>query len=210
MYAITPNCTAEEALARLREGNNRFVANSLGLVEAVKCTHLADLVRAQKPFAVILGCSDSRVPAEVIFDCGLGELFVIRVAGNIAAESQIGSIEYAATQLGPSLVVVLGHTCCGAIGATLDALQGAQNDESLNIKAIVDLIGPAVAPLLNGAQSMDRDELIHRAVRANVRRTMQTLRSGSPVIEDLVRAGKLRIVGAEYSLADGEVDFFES
>ncbi len=206
--------TADEALQRLRDGNARFVAHALGVADVVNHTRFADLAYAQHPFAVILGCSDSRVPAELVFDQGLGELFVIRVAGNIAAESQIGSVEYAVTQLGTPLVVVLGHTNCGAVTATVEALtarsrHGSEDDnESDNIKGIVEFIRPSVEPLLGDHDGGgDQSCLVEKAVRANVYATVRGLQQNSRIISDRVDNGALRVVGAEYSLENGEVAF---
>lgn len=169
----------------------------------------SELVAGQRPFAVILGCSDSRVPVEIVFDQGLGDLFVIRVAGNVVAPSQIGSVEFAAEQFGTPLVVVLGHTGCGAVDATLDALCRPQGSTSRHLSSIVERIRPAVAGLLETDRDRDRDALARRAVRANVRVAANALRHGSEVLESLVGTGGLRIVGAEYSLETGAVDFFD-
>lgn len=163
----------------------------------------------QEPFAIILGCSDSRVPAEIVFDQGLGDLFVIRVAGNVVAPSQIGSIEFAVAQFGTPLVVVLGHTQCGAIAATIEQLRRPLFDQSRNLRSIVDRVRPAVEPLL-ATDLRDRPEQLQReAVRANIRMSVNQLRHGSEILETLVRTDKLFIVGAEYSLATGLVDFFD-
>lgn len=198
--------TAKEALSRLMEGNERFVEGSHGVESRVRQMHNEELAQGQAPFAVILGCSDSRVPAEIVFDQGLGDLFVIRVAGNIVAPSQIGSIEYAVGQFGTPLVVVLGHSCCGAVSATLDVLKGATL-ASPHVMSIVKRIRPSVEPLfdLRG----DTDQLTKAAVRANVRASVNQLRHGSSQLEPLVESGELRIVGAEYSLETGHVEFFD-
>lgn len=211
--------TAEQALTRLREGNNRFVRHALGIADIVDHTAFADMVREQEPFAVILGCSDSRVPAQMVFDAALGDLFVIRVAGNIASESQVGSIEYATAHLGTPLVVVLGHSHCGAVTATLDALEGASDAESKNLAAIIEYIRPSVEPLVGaaagnagsaaGSGPEGREALIAQAVRENVRYTVSELTRQSDILGRLVRSGKVRIVGAEYWLETGKVEFFE-
>lgn len=198
---------AEEALARLREGNRRFVAEG-GLKADLGPARRRSLVEGQAPFAVILGCSDSRVPAEIVFDQGFGDLFVIRVAGNVVAPSLTGSVEYAAEVLGTRLVVVVGHTRCGAVTATVDDLQRSEGLPSPNLRAIVERIRPAVAPLL-GAHRDDRQALIREAVRANVRRSVEALRSESDILRRLEREDGLVIVGAEYALETGEVTFFE-
>ncbi len=196
-----------EALERLREGNARFVANNLSL--GISDFERAKLAAGQEPFAVILGCSDSRVPTELVFDQGLGDLFVIRVAGNIVAPSQIGSIEFAAQKFHTKLVVVLGHTFCGAIEATVDELQQPVEKQSRNIASIVGRIKPSVMDLLESGDINDREDLIHQAVRANVRYSANALRHGSDIIEGLIDSNELLIVGAEYSLETGVVEFFD-
>jgi len=196
-----------EALERLRAGNTRFVANELSLPKPD--VERARLASGQTPFAVILGCSDSRVPTEIVFDQGLGDLFVIRVAGNIVAPSQIGSIEFAAQKFGTRLVVVLGHTNCGAVEATIDELRRPPEKQSRNIAAIVGRIRPSVVDLLESGEIGDHDELVRRAVRDNVRFSANALRHGSDIIEDLIGSGELLIVGAEYSLDTGVVEFFD-
>ncbi len=201
--------SASEALRRLRDGNRRFVAHGYGTDELIAHSHIAALIDHQAPFVIILGCSDSRVPAEIVFDQGLGDLFVIRVAGNIAAESQIGSIEYAATRFGTSLVLVMGHTRCGAVAATVDALTGASSEQSENIRLLVDIIRPSVEPLVDQAAHLGRGDLVHRAVQENVRRTVEILSNKSDVRAGLVQEGRLTIVGAEYAIETGEVTFFD-
>ena len=200
--------SALAALDRLREGNRRFVANTRG--EGVN-TQLrpAQVADGQEPFAIILGCSDSRVPAEIIFDQGLGDLFVIRVAGNIVAPSQIGSVEFAATTFATRLVVILGHSQCGAVHATLEQLQTPNEIRSRNLRLIVDFIRPSIESLLDQGFGDDTDALVARAVRANVRTSSEQMRHGSPILEDLERDEGLIIVSAEYSLETGVVDFFD-
>ena len=200
--------SALEALDRLREGNRRFVANKRGS-DPKKQVRPAEVAAGQEPFAIILGCSDSRVPAEIIFDQGLGDLFVIRVAGNIVAPSQIGSVELAATTFGTRLVVILGHSQCGAIHATLEQLQTPSENRSHNLRSIVDFIRPSVEPLLDQGLGHDADAIVQKAVRANVRTSSQQMRRGSGILEDLERDEGLMIVGAEYSLDTGLVDFFD-
>jgi carbonic anhydrase len=199
---------ALEALERLREGNRRFVAE---IRDHSGTTHArrVELTAGQEPFAIILGCSDSRVPAELVFDQGLGDLFVIRVAGNIVAPSQIGSVEFAAGKFGTRLVLVLGHTQCGAITATVDELQRPSANQSSNLRSIVDHIRPSVATLLETDLRHDHDALVHQAVRANIRASANQLRHGSKILENLIRNEGLLVVGAEYSLETGEVDFFD-
>jgi len=197
------------ALARLRDGNQRFVSGRLDLAGALDESRRNALAQAQEPFAVILGCSDSRVPAELVFGQGFGDLFVIRVAGNIVAPSQVGSVEFAAGKLGVRLAVVLGHTRCGAVTATLEELQQPVPSRSPNLRSIVDRIRPSVEPLLSTPLGQDPDALIAQAVRANVRAATDHLRHGSEILERLVQRDGLVIVGAEYSLDTGEVDFFD-
>lgn len=197
--------SAHEALQRLREGNLRFVA---GLKEApVGQTRRRELTDGQEPFAIILGCSDSRVPAEIVFDQGLGDLFVIRVAGNIVAPSQIGSVEFAAERYGTRLVVVLGHSTCGAVLATIDELRRPSEDQSRNLRSIVDRIRPAVEGLMK--TELAHDALVHKAVRSNIRIAASQLRHGSEILEQLIQNKGLLVVGAEYSLETGVVDFFD-
>jgi carbonic anhydrase len=164
---------------------------------------------SQEPFAIVLGCSDSRVPAEIVFDQGLGDLFVIRVAGNIVASSQVGSVEFAAARFGTPLVVVLGHSQCGAIVATLEELQRPTANQSRNLRSIVDRVRPSVATLLTTGPRFDPEALVRQAVRANVLASVNHLRHGSEILERLVQQGRLLIVGAEYSLETGVVEFFE-
>src|SRR5512134_4161497 len=200
---------AAEALARLREGNRRFVANQATATALSSSARRADLVSGQAPFAIILGCSDSRVPAELVFDQGFGDLFVIRVAGNIVAPSQVGSVEFAASRFGTRLVVVLGHSQCGAILATLEELGRPSEDQSRNLRSIVDRIRPSVAALLATELGHHPDALLRQAVRANIRASANHLRHGSEVLERLIQRGGLLVVGAEYSLETGGVDFFD-
>jgi carbonic anhydrase len=167
-----------------------------------------ELAAGQEPFAIILGCSDSRVPAEIVFDQGLGDLFVIRVAGNIVAPSQIGSVEFATGRFGTRLVVVLGHSTCGAILATLEELRRPSGDQSRNLRAIVDRIRPSVEPLLATGLGRDPDALVRQAVRVNIQVSADHLRHGSSVLEQLIKEDGLLVVGAEYSLETGVVDFF--
>ena len=198
---------AMEALERLRDGNRHFVADIRRQKEIAP--RRAEVAAGQEPFAIILGCSDSRVPAELIFDQGLGDLFVIRVAGNIVAPSQIGSVEFAAERFHTRLVVVVGHSNCGAIAATIEELARPNELQSRNLRAIVDRIRPAVAPLMKTKLKDDYDALVGEAVRANVRVAADHLRHGSEILEQLIERDGLLIVGAEYSLETGIVDFFD-
>lgn len=200
--------SAEEALARLKEGNARFVSGNTQLDPHFMQRERNELVGGQAPFAVVLGCSDSRVPVEIVFDQGLGDLFVIRVAGNVVALSQIGSVEFAAMNFGTRLVVVLGHTGCGAVKATLDDLQKPGSSASRNLASIVDRVRPSLAGLMETELRHDPQALEAAAVRSNVRVSVGALRHGSEILEHLMQSDNLMIVGAEYSLETGEVDFF--
>ena len=197
--------SASDALKQLKEGNDRFVSGSPLLESLANPERRSELQAGQEPFAIILACSDSRVPSEIVFDCGLGHLFVIRVAGNIVAPSQIGSIEYATSQLGTRLVVVMGHTGCGAVSATINELRQPSEDLSPNLSAIVDRVRPAVEPLMDsGAKEA---ELLNRAVQANIHQSVAQLRAGSDILAGQVQGDGLEIVGAQYSLSTGRVEF---
>lgn len=198
---------APEALEKLREGNARFVAGVRSVEALASQARRADLVAGQSPFAIVLSCSDSRVPAEIVFDQGLGDLFVVRVAGNVVAPSLVGSVEFAASTFGTELVVVMGHTKCGAISATLEALEKGGAHPSPNVRDIVERITPAVAELVR--PGVRREDVMGAAIRANVRATANGLRHGSAVLERRIREGRLAVVGAEYDLATGAVDFFD-
>ncbi len=201
--------SAREALERLREGNHRFVSD-VGSREVVTGqTRRSELASGQQPFAIILGCSDSRVPAEIVFDQGLGDLFVIRVAGNIVAPPQIGSVEFAAARFGTRLVVVLGHSRCGAVSATLESLLQPTHSHSRNLLSIIERIRPSVEPLLATELRHDPDALVQHAVRANIRSSATHLRHESDVLRQLIHRDGLLVVGAEYSLETGFVDFFD-
>lgn len=201
--------TAQEALERLREGNARFVSSERNHDALTSERRRRKVATGQEPFAVILGCSDSRVPAEIIFDQGLGDLFVIRVAGNIVAPSQIGSVEFAVDRFQTRLVVVLGHSNCGAITATVEELSRKREERSRNLRSIVDRIRPSVAALLSMDKKLSHEELIHQAVRTNIRMSANQLRHSSEILEQLVQNDGLLVVGAEYSLETGLVEFFD-
>ncbi|HTS79129.1 MAG TPA: carbonic anhydrase [Myxococcaceae bacterium] len=194
------------ALRRLQEGNARFVAN-LRTEALTSPVRRAEVAENQQPFAVILGCSDARVPAEIVFDQGLGDLFVIRVAGNIVAPSQIGSVEFAVERFGVQLVVVLGHSRCGAIDATLEALSWPGQPQSAGLRSIVGRVRPAIEGLLSTEVGTDRTRLVQEAVRANIRASVNQLRHGSEILERLVLAGRVQVAGAEYALDTGQVTF---
>ncbi len=197
-----------QALRRLVEGNRRFLEKGAALGTRVFRAELAD--EDQRPFAIILGCSDSRTPVEILFDEGFGDLFVVRIAGNVVAPSVVGSIEFAAAQYGTRLVVVLGHTRCGAIAATVKALQSGDGPESKNIRAITDRIAPHVEGLVRTAGPTAGPGLLRETMRVNVRASVDHLRHGSRLLEELVLAGRLAVVGAEYELETGRVHFLDA
>ena len=201
--------SATEALRRLRDGNRRFVSDIRHGAAPDTQTRRSELVAGQEPFAIILGCSDSRVPAEIVFDQGLGDLFVIRVAGNVVAPSQIGSVEFAAERFGTRLVVVLGHSMCGAVLATIEELERPSESRSPNLNAIVSRIRPSVEVLMETELRRDRDALIRQAIRANIRASVNQLRHGSSILEQLIQNDGLVVIGAEYSLEAGSVDFLD-
>jgi carbonic anhydrase len=200
---------ASEALARLRDGNRRFITNQSTAGSVSHAERRLSLVAGQEPFAIILGCSDSRVPAELVFDQGFGDLFVIRVAGNIVAPSQVGSVEFAASRFGTRLVVVMGHSQCGVVTATVEDLLGRSNTDSRNLRSIVDRVRPSIEPLMSRRHVDDLDALVKEAVRANVRASVNHLRHGSELLERMTREDGLLVVGAEYSLDTGVVTFFD-
>jgi carbonic anhydrase len=203
------NIAAGVALDRLREGNRRFASGMRSAEDLSSLTRRAELVAGQQPFAIVLGCSDSRVPAEIVFDQGLGDLFVIRVAGNVVAPSQIGSVEFAAERFDTRLVVVVGHSQCGAVLATLEELRRPGETPSRNQRSIVSRIRPAVEGLLASELGKDPEALVREAVRANVRASANQLRHGSEVLERLIEHEGLLVVGAEYSLESGLVHVFD-
>ena len=194
----------EQALRRLIEGNHRF-REAAGTPTAQSWSKRLATER-QRPVAIILGCSDSRTPVEIVFDQGFGDLFVVRVAGNVVAPSVVGSIEFAASQFGTRLVVVMGHSHCGAVAATVKAIQTGMGPESRNIRSITDRIAPHIQGLVRAG---DSDSVMHEAVRANVRASADHLRNGSRILEELVLAGRLAVVGSEYELETGAVHFFD-
>lgn len=201
--------SATDALVRLRDGNRRFVDNQTIASATPTDARRAALVAGQEPFAIVLGCSDSRVPAELVFDQGFGDLFVIRVAGNIVAPSQVGSVEFAAVRFATRLVVVMGHSQCGAVMATLEEVLGRTTTESRNLRSIVDRVRPSIETMLSGGDRVDADALMRDGVRANVRASAKDLRHGSELLERLIRTEGLLVVGAEYSLDSGAVTFFD-
>lgn len=200
--------SADKALQKLQDGNKRFVAGIRGNQKA----HIASIPNnkdRQNPFAIILGCSDSRVPAEIVFDQGMGDLFVIRVAGNIVAPSQLGSIEFAVENFGTQLVIVLGHSSCGAVSATMNDIKHPGIQAYSNVFSIVDRIRPVVEPLFHTELIHNDEELLEAAIRANILASTQQLKHDSPLLETYIQKNKLKIVSAEYSISSGEVDFFD-
>jgi carbonic anhydrase len=197
------------ALKSLKEGNSRFVSGVRSIDNMIKQSQREEFVEGQAPFAIILGCSDSRVPAEIVFDQGLGDLFVIRVAGNIVAPSQVGSIEFAVDTFGTPLVVVLGHSQCGVVKATIDELSHPTGGHSSNLLSIVNRIRPTIEPLFHTELRHQHDKLLDASIHANIRASTNQLRHGSQRLEELVQQGKLTIIGAEYSLKTGVVTFIE-
>lgn len=204
-HLFDPNSpTPQDALQRLVDGNRRF-REAVGLTTGRPWSEL-HATQSQRPFAIILGCSDSRTPVEILFDQGFGDLFVVRVAGNIVAPSIVGSIEFAASQFGSRLVVVMGHTRCGAITATMNAIKTGLGPESRNIRSITDRIAPHIDGF---AHVPDTSETMREAMRANVRASTDHLRHGSAILEELVMTGRLAVVGAEYEMETGAVHFFD-
>ena len=197
------------ALHRLVAGNARYVNNVRSVSALASQLERGELTGRQSPFAIILACSDSRAPAELLFDQGIGDLFVIRVAGNVVAPSGIGSAEFAAAAFGTRLVAVMGHSSCGAVKATLDVLRGRDTVASDNIRDIVDRIRPSAQTVLELAGDRSPELLLSDAVLANVRLAVDHLRHGSRILEDLVRSGQLAIVGGVCDLGSGRVDFFD-
>lgn len=200
---------AQEALDRLRDGNRRFVASIQNRGKSPLNARPVELTMEQLPSAIVLGCSDARVPVEIVFDQGLGDLFVIRVAGNIVAPSQVGSVEFAASKFGTRLVVVLGHVYCGAIQAAIEELQQPVENQSRNLRSIVDRVRPPVEMLLKTELRHDMAALARQAVRMNVSASVDHLRHGSAILEQLIQTDGLRVVGAEYSPETGIVEFFD-
>lgn len=205
----TPHVSPQQALARLIAGNERFIADTRSIHSLTSCSRRQELVDGQFPFATILTCSDSRVPVELLFDQGLGDLFVIRVAGNVVAPSLIGSVEYAAEVLGTQLVIVMGHSRCGAVKATIDVVRGTSAVPSDNIGDIVERIRPGIATVLNSANGHDPAEVLESAIGANVRHSVKGLRHGSPLVQRRIGEGRLVVLGATYDIGSGRVSFLE-
>ena len=205
----TGGLSAQEALARMRAGNQRFSSNVRSVDALLSQLRRADLSERQEPFAVVLGCSDSRAPAEIVFDQGLGDLFVVRVAGNVVAPSQVDSVEFAAERYHTRLVVVMGHTHCGAIAAAMENALDTPGGSVRDPGPIVSRVRPVVDALITAGLGKDRGALAREAVRANVRFAADHLRHGSRLLESLIRDEGLMVVGAEYDIESGVVDFFD-
>lgn len=204
-----PKITALEALASLQEGNIRFTQDINGNDIEMNAAQRTALVEKQDPIAIILGCADARVPAELVFDQNLGDLFVVRVAGNIAKPTQIGSIEYAVHHLGTRLIVVLGHSSCGAVAATVDAVQSSSQAPSPGLDSLISTITLAVKTVMSNNTDIDSETLIAKSVRENVSNSVKALQSNSDILKDVIQNDGLLVVGAEYNLATGAVDFFD-
>ena len=201
--------SATEALERLQKGNELFVSGGREIKDLTNRERRGEVVDQHEPFAIILGCSDARVPSEIVFDQGLGDLFVIRVAGNIVAPSQIGSIEFAAEQFGTRLVIVMGHSNCGAIITALHELEQPNEKRSPNLASIVDRIRPAIEPLTKNAENLDHSSLLLEATRANIHASVNQLRDGSSILKNMIQKEGLQILGAEYSIETGKVKFLQ-
>jgi len=200
------NLSPREALDRLIDGNLRYAQNVRSVDSMLSHSH-RDL-QTQRPHTIVLGCSDSRAPAEVVFDQGLGDLFVIRVAGNVVASSQVGSVEFAAERFGTRLVVVMGHTGCGAIDATIEAMTSNAGPASRGLLSIVDRVRPSIESLVATDLARDPERLRREAIRANVRASVNQLRHSSQILERLAESGEILVVGAELDVATGAVAFF--
>ena len=200
---------ATEALELLRQGNHRFSNNLVDRAVQASRSPRENFIEKQRPHTIVVGCSDSRVPAEMVFDQGLGDLFVVRVAGNVIAPSQIGSVEFAAAEFGTRLVVVLGHSKCGAVSATIRTIREPQCEHSSNIMSIVNRIKPHIQGIVESDSGSDEVDLAHRAMRANVRASVNHLQNGSQVLESLITNDGLQVVGAEYDIETGSVNFIE-
>ncbi len=201
--------SAADALRKLRAGNARFAAHARGTGTLLTAARRAKLTGVQEPIAIVLGCSDSRVPVEIVFNQGPGDLFVIRVAGNIVAPSLVGSVEFAADRFGTRLVVVMGHSSCGAIAATIEELHRPTTNQSPNLRAIVDRIRPGVEELVKMKEAEGALAVEHAAMTANVLASVNQLRHGSAIIEGLIASDGLVVIGAWYSLETGKVEFLE-
>ena len=202
--------SAQEALERLREGNRQYARAEYGPNTRLNDPRRVETVNERKPFAIILGCSDARVPPEIVFNQGLGDLFVVRVAGNIVASSQCDSIEFAAEQLGCRLIVVLGHSHCRAVTMTLEVLRQSPAYQCRIPQSFVSRIRPAIKRQLRDESRVDFDTLVRDAISANIVASVNQLRHGTASLRRLVRKEGLLVVGAEYSVETGVVEFLHS
>lgn len=202
--------TALEALKQLQEGNKRFTQDINGNDIEMNAAQRTELVEKQEPAAIILGCADARVPAEIVFDVNLGDLFVVRVAGNIVTPTQIGSIEYAVHNLGTRLIVVLGHSSCGAVAATVDSVVSSSPAPSPGLDSLISKITPAVKTIMSSNDGIDTSDLIAKSVKENVSNSVKELQNDSDILKDVIQNDGLLVVGAEYDLATGAVNFFEN
>jgi carbonic anhydrase len=200
----TPPMTPERALSMLKEGNRRYLDNTPIPPQLTGHEQRLALAKAQKPFCVLVGCSDSRVSPELLFGRGLGELFIVRNAGNVVDLAAMGSIEYAVAILGVPLIVVLGHERCGAVQAAVDVFQR----DAVFPGSIGQMVEPIIPAVLQASRSGETD-LLDRAVRFNVMRIVERLRTTEQMLQEPQRTGNLKIVGARYDLDDGNVEFFE-
>jgi len=199
--AKAPPANPDEALARLKEGNARFVRGKATATPAITVRR-AKLAEGQAPFAAVLGCADSRLPPEIVFDQGLGDLFTVRVAGNTAsAPVVVGSVEYAASILGSSLIVVLGHDDCGAVKAAIDVVT-----KGASLPGQLDGFVEPIVPAVQAVQNVSSDQLLQAVVVQNIRQADAALTAQSLIADEIV-AGKLKVVGAEYRLSSGKVEF---
>lgn len=218
----TTSSAPARVLERLRDGNRRFQSGTANRFSAEEAELRRQLARGQAPDAVILTCSDSRVHPTLVFDQGLGDLFTVRVAGNVVSREVLGSIEFAVGQLGSRFILILGHTGCGAVAATIDEMRSPDADLSANLRSLTDRIRPAVESALadradaegsdapEGLLETDRDAVLERAIRANIAESARALRQGSELVARLAESGDLTIMGAEYCLETGLVDFLDA
>lgn len=199
----TSGITAEQAVQKLLDGNARFVSGNVEHPNQ-SAERRAEVVSGQHPFAIVVGCSDSRVPPEIIFDQGIGDIFVVRTAGQVMDDAALGSIEYGAEHLGIPLVVVLGHDSCGAVKATVEG-----GEAPGHIASLVEAIQPAVDEAAKGMSETNEEELLNASIDINVKNIVEQLETSEPILSELVEEGELTIVGARYHLDSGEVEILE-
>lgn len=196
----TSGITADQALEKLKDGNARFVSGDVEHPNQ-SAERRAEVVSGQHPFAIIVGCSDSRVPPEIIFDQGIGDIFVVRTAGQVMDDAALGSIEYGAEHLGVPLVVVLGHDSCGAVAATIEG-----GEAPGHIASLVEAIQPAVD---EAKKEASEEELLNASIDINIKNVVDQLETSEPILSELVKKGELTVVGARYHLDSGEVEILE-